>query len=111
MKISKAELKSIALFILLHTPNPPSQLVNLELAVANEFRRRRGLSPQPEEIAEGFRGADWLVFQEVFWDLIFERVITPGTDSSNAELPRFRIHSEARENLKRLEQAQKQSGL
>ena len=40
--------------------------------------------------------ADWQLTQEIFWDLICERVITPGSDSTNDQLPFFRLHSEAR---------------
>ena len=39
-------------------------------------------------------GEDELLAMEIFWDLIIDRVITPGMDKVNP-LPHFRIHSEA----------------
>lgn len=47
-------------------------------------------------------GDDKLLATEVIWDLLFERVLTPGTDASNLELPWVRVHSEAQDRLKSL---------
>ena len=58
----------------------------------------------PEGIAENLNSNDWKIYSEVFNDLIIDKVITPGYDNANPELPWFRLHSEARENLGRLEQ-------
>ena len=97
---TKSELRAVALNILLNNPQPPNQFVKLELAVAASVNPSR---PHPA----GFSGDEWLLFREVFSDLILDKIITVGRDSANSELPYFRIHSEARENLKRLEQVQK----
>ena len=39
---------------------------------------------------------DELLALEAFWDLVLERIITPGCDISNKDLPSFRRHSEDR---------------
>ena len=48
---------------------------------------------------ETVREADWLLVNEIFWDLVAERVLTPGMNSSNLKFPWFRLHSEAAANL------------
>ena len=44
-------------------------------------------------------GDDKLLASEVIWDLLFERVLTPGMDASNLDLPWVRVHSEVQERL------------
>jgi hypothetical protein len=44
---------------------------------------------------------DKLLVQEIFWDLILEKIITPGWDVPNWKLPYFRLHSEAEQRLKK----------
>jgi hypothetical protein len=43
---------------------------------------------------------DWTLLSETYWDLVLERVITPGINSQNREFDRFRIHSEYLEKRK-----------
>lgn len=42
---------------------------------------------------------DWQTVQEIFWDLVCERVISPGRDSANPTFPSFRVHSETAAKL------------
>ena len=73
--------------------------------VAEVFERRRN---KPKDAlgmfshAASLDGDDTLLANEVIWDLLFERVLTPGMDASNLGLPWVRVHSEARERLKSL---------
>jgi hypothetical protein len=106
MTTTKSDIRAIALDILLDTTNPPKQKVNLDLAIASELARKAGRPKQGDALS----GNEWLMFDEVFWDLIMDRIITPGMDMANSGLPWFRLHSEARQNAKRAEQVQKQSG-
>lgn len=39
--------------------------------------------------------SDRLLAMEIFWDLILDRIITPGLNGDNPLLPNFRVHSEA----------------
>lgn len=103
MKNRKLELKNIMLDIIYRreaTTYCPDQEGNLLHGVAEVLKRRAGKSnesenltiyPQSPELDED----DKLLCQEVFWDLIIDRVITPGSDGANLELPFFRRHSEA----------------
>src|ERR1700733_4738445 len=93
--LTKTELRSIALNILLNNSNPPNQFANFELQVAGSAGRN----------PPGFHGEEWLLFREVFSDLILDKIITIGKDQANCDLPWFRLHSEALENFMRLEQA------
>ena len=43
---------------------------------------------------------DWALLSEIYWDLIVDRIITPGLDAQNREFCRFRIHSEYVPRLK-----------
>jgi hypothetical protein len=108
MKTTKSEIKTIALGILF-SPNPPRQKVNLDMAIASALAAKNGL-PRYEPDGHLF-GENWLLFNEVFWELIVEKIITPGMDPCNPDLPWFRLHSQASENLKRLEQSQRDAGL
>ena len=106
MNITKHDITAQAVSILL-SPNPPNQRMELELAIAKAFSEKQKLPFNDN----GFHGQIWNMFNEVFWDLIMASVITPGIDETRYELPYFRLHSQASENLKRLEQARKDSGL
>jgi hypothetical protein len=108
MKTTKAEIRAIALSILV-SPNPPCQKVNLNMAIASALAAKCGL--QRYEPDGKLFGENWIMFNEVFWELIVDKIITPGMDSVRADLPWFRLHSQASENLKRLEKAQEDSGL
>jgi len=100
MKTTKSEIGTIALSILF-SPNPPCQKVNLDKAIASALAAKWDL-PRSEPGGLLF-GENWLMFNEVFWELIVDKIIMPGLDSCNPDLPWFRLHSQASENLKRLE--------
>jgi len=107
MKNRKSELREIVLDILLYKEKvmfSPSQFGHLTAGVAEVLFRRdnpnsdafRGIAFPPErELEEN----DWLLVQEIFWDLVSERIINVGMDSANAQYPWFRLHSEAEEKL------------
>lgn len=104
MKATKSEIKTIALDILF-SPNPPHQKVGLDMAIAAALAVENGL-PRYEPDGHLF-GENWLMFNEVFWELIVDKIITPGLDPCNPDLPWFRLHSQASENLKRLGHVQR----
>jgi hypothetical protein len=107
MNTSKPEIKTIALGILFG-PDPPCQIVNLDKAIASALAAKSGLL-RYEPDGQLF-GENWLMFNEVFWELIVDKIITPGMTSVHTDLPWFHLHSQASENVKRLEQGQKDSG-
>jgi hypothetical protein len=43
--------------------------------------------------------ADESLVQEIFWDLVVEKVLTIGKNPANPNFPWFRLHSEASENI------------
>ena len=77
----------------------PNQQAHLLTGLA-EVLVRRGETPAAtsrsftSRFDPELRGDDELLAMEIFWDLIIDRVITPGMDKVNP-LPHFRIHSEA----------------
>ncbi len=46
---------------------------------------------------------DKLLAQEIFWDLIYQRVLTLGIDVANREFPFFRLHSNFEENVEKID--------
>jgi hypothetical protein len=108
MKTTKSEIKTMAIGILF-SPDPPRQKIDLDRGIASALAAKNGL-PKYEPDGMLF-GENWLMFSEVFWELIVDKIITPGMSSVHAELPWFRLHSQASENLKRQEQYQRDSGL
>jgi hypothetical protein len=107
METTKSEIKTIALGILF-SPNPPCQIVDLDKAMASALAAKSGLL-RYEPDGQLF-GENWLMFNEVLWELIVDKIITPGMTSVHTDLPWFRLHSQASENLKRSEQVQTDSG-
>jgi hypothetical protein len=101
MSERKQLLREIILDILAgreRTTFPPSQIGNLLSGVAEVLNRRQlkensslSMFPAQSELAYD----DKLLAQEICWDLMVERVITPGMDFPNSELPYIRVHSEA----------------
>lgn len=69
-----------------------------------EVMVRRKISPSagyaPLDIHGQLAEKDLMIIQEVFWDLVIDKVITLGSDHANPEFPFFRLHSEAENNLK-----------
>ena len=101
MKATKSEIRDIALDILLNTPHPPNQKAAFDLAIAEALVRKTGQGQRRDELVR----ENWVTFNEVFWDLMLDRIITVGIDSAHAHPPWFRLHSEVRENLRRAKQA------
>jgi hypothetical protein len=104
MKTTKAEIRKIALDLLFKADEPPTQKDQLEDEILDELKRQHGDQPdkpdKEEPSAEGASEYDWQMFNELFWDLILDRIITPGIDAVHPALPNFRLHSEAREKAK-----------
>ena len=102
MEKRKSELRKIVLDIILGreaVTHERWQFDHLAGGVAEVLARRGSgeVFSTSEVLCESrLQEVDWQFVQEIFWDLICERVITPGFDSANAELPFFRLHSEAR---------------
>ena len=46
---------------------------------------------------------DKMLVQEVFWDLIYQRVLAVGIDLANREFPFFRLHSDFEDNITKIE--------
>ena len=77
----------------------PNQQAHLFIGVAEVLARR---GDTPDDLPRSFvsrhdpelGAADKLLAMEIFWDLILDRIITPGVDGLNP-LPFFRVHSEA----------------
>ena len=102
MKTRKEELRAIMIDIISSKETvqyTPDQQVNLFIGVAEVLARR---GDTPKDLRRSFvtrshpilGESDELLAMELFWDLIIERVITPGLNKSNP-LPFFRVHSEA----------------
>ena len=107
MSTPKAELRAVVLDILLGK-EPVAfdtwQFGHLTANVAEVLWRRHnsgdthsGSMFQPERRLEE---EDWELVQEIFWDLVCERILTPGKDHANPLFPWFRLHSEAAAKLK-----------
>ena len=74
-----------------------ARLDNVLAGVAEVFERRAGKPREGFNIfptAPELEHEDKLLAQEVFWDLMIEKIITPGLNFPNSELPYFRLHSE-----------------
>jgi hypothetical protein len=110
----KIELREIVLDIIFGRESvtfDPWQFGNLTLGVAQILYRRSvpagSISSYNQEPERHLEEDDWLIVSEIFWDLIVERVITVGLDSSNPKLPWYRLHSEAVQNLERKKTTEK----
>src|SRR5688572_33204414 len=94
----KAELRRIVLDIVLGREAVTYdrwQFAHLATGVAEVLSRRGSgevFSASAVLHENRLEEADWQLVQEIFWDLISERVITPGSDSANDQLPFFRLH-------------------
>lgn len=71
-------------------------------AIADVFRRREtpqpsqpGVQPQRPELLASDRDT----FREVFWDLLSDRIVFPGCDNSNPDLPFFSISTRGKKIL------------
>jgi hypothetical protein len=100
--MTKSEIREIMLDIIArHEPvkYEPDQCEHLFIGVAQVAERRAGKTEGLDD--PRLNHDDAILALEVFWDLILDRIITPGTDDINP-LPFFRVHSEAGDRLKRL---------
>jgi hypothetical protein len=70
---------------------PPRQLDQLEAGVYEVIQAK-------DTHMEG----DKLLVHEVFWDLIYQRVLTLGIDLANREFPFFRLHSDFEDNIAKI---------
>ena len=102
----KSELRKIVLDIILGKEQvvlEPSQFGHLTSGVAEVlYRGSRSADSSAHALSEPehkLDDEDWLLVQEIFWDLITEQIITIGLDSANPVWPWFRLHSEAVQNL------------
>jgi hypothetical protein len=108
MNKRKTEIREVILDIIsgrAKTKYPPTQVGNLLTGVAEVLNRRAGKAEDSQNVFphnSELEYDDKLLAQEIFWDLIVERIITPGWDFPNSELPFFRVHSEAKERLNKL---------
>ncbi len=97
--IEKHILRALVLEVLSHTPK--TQIVH----ATNDVGRlvvERDLFPSPDDCQrlgvdyhyyqeKQLNPIDRLTINEIIWDLILERVVTPGFDASNPNLPFFRL--------------------
>jgi hypothetical protein len=90
MNLSKSELREIVEEAIFGSQSP-THFSNLIREVEKILARNAGVRHCHLEPSES------VLANEIFWDLICERVITPGSDAANPHLPRFRIHSEAKQ--------------
>ena len=101
--MTKAEIRSIMLDIITgrepirYEANQRGYLFSGVVQVAD----RRAGKPESDDDPR-LTEEDAVLALEVFWDLILDRIITPGLDIGNP-LPFFRIHSEAGDRLKNAE--------
>jgi len=102
----KDELRGVVLDIISereHVTYDPWQFGQLTAGVAEVLFKRCNSpdsgSPSVFQPERRLVEEDWLLVQEIFWDLVFERVITIGLNSSNPEYPWYRLHSEASQHL------------
>lgn len=69
---------------------PPNQLTDLFRGMAEVMTRSEGKQTHEPRLSK----EDDATATEIFWDLVLERIVTPGLNEAN-KFPFFRIHSEA----------------
>src|SRR5262245_18414577 len=94
MEHSYEDIRAVAIDVLAGREKvnyDPTQYASLQSDVA-EVLARREQATVPS--GRGFLSrADSLIFQEVFWDLFLQRIITIGLDDTTREFPFFRLSS------------------
>ena len=106
MNAKKLEIREIIIAIVTgreSTKYGSRQIVNILYGVAEVLERRANKTSRSQNVFSQdveLNPADKLLAQEVIWDLIVERILTPGADTSNFDLPWVRLHSEAESKLK-----------
>ncbi|OPY37337.1 MAG: hypothetical protein A4E35_01252 [Methanoregula sp. PtaU1.Bin051] len=72
----------------------PNQFVHLRIGVAEVLHKRDGTTTHPGQREPQLTQNDQDLFQEVFWDLFRQNIITLGTSGDpNAAYPWFRVSS------------------
>ncbi len=99
--MDKAMLRSLALEALLAAPTTKfRRLTNAVAALAAErsvLGPDRTVGPGLVSFSEPrLSNSDETILQEVVWDLIVERVLTPGADAMNPEWPWLRMTERGR---------------
>jgi hypothetical protein len=94
--MDKVTLRRLALEVLLRTPNTDFQsLTNAVAELATEHQLLgpdRTIGPGTYSLSDPQLSlGDQTTLQEVVWDLIVERVVTPGADGYNPEWPWLRL--------------------
>ena len=101
MNPRKAELRAIVLDVVFRRRQvtySPTQYGHLSLGVAEVAYQKKAIGGWGSE--QRLDEDDEMLVQEIFWDLVVEKVLTIGLDSANSKYPFFRLHSEAKANLK-----------
>jgi len=97
--MTKSEIRSIMLDIIAgrecvtYKANQRGHLFSGVAQVADRRAKRPAGKDDPK-----LNYDDSILALEVFWDLILDRIITPGADDINP-LPFFRVHSEVGDRL------------
>jgi len=99
MPHTKEQLRSTALDIIFGRERLPDAIApqrTLGQSVAYIFAKRENLL-DPHNLFQNVElaGTDRPLFDEVFWDLVIERIIIPGTQGFDTPTNRFRIRSDA----------------
>jgi hypothetical protein len=102
MDARKSELRQIVVDVIFgkEKTSAKSDAYNyLPIAVTEVLDRRAGLT-NVKLYENRLSETDQLLVEEIYWDLIIERVITPTMVHANVEYPYYRLHSDADSNLK-----------
>jgi hypothetical protein len=99
MPHTKAQLRSTALDIIFERERLPDTIApqrTLGQSVAYIFAKHENLL-DPHNLFQNVElaGPDRALFDEVFWDLVIERIIIPGPNTFDTPSNRFRIRSDA----------------
>lgn len=105
MTLSKKEIQSIIVKFL--EENPETQLASIRGSVEHVLRVKGEIGEKTEgnqysrrTWVERISDKDALLINEVIYDLLYSRVITPGLNRDNLELPW--VHVSNKEKLKEL---------
>jgi len=93
MNTPKPKIRKIMLAILAKSEPveyPPNQLSSLFRGIAEVLARQADKRTHDPRLSK----EDDATATEVFWDLVLERIVTPGMNEKNL-FPFFRVHSEA----------------
>lgn len=97
------EIRNVAIDILAgreRSSYEPTNSDNLERGVAEVIERREGQGSRDRHNQPYLSVNDRQLFDEVFWDLFRQGIITPGINDSNRQFPHFRLSSFANASSK-----------